>query len=91
MDKRRVAYGLTTGIFSLMFLASGAMYLTQAPPIVDGTVGQLGYPMHFLTILGIAKILGAAALLLPVPERLKEWAYAGFTFNLLGAGLDANF
>ncbi|MCC3156751.1 DoxX family protein [Hymenobacter sp. 15J16-1T3B] len=48
---------------------------------------HLGYPEHVLTVLGIGKLLGAAALLQPWHRTLKEWAYAGFTFNLLGASV----
>jgi hypothetical protein len=45
----------------------------------------LGYPDYLNTILGIAKLLGVAAILLPVPRMLREWAYAGFTFDVSGA------
>jgi hypothetical protein len=40
-----------------------------------------------MTILGVAKLAGVGALVLPVPPALKEWAYAGFTFDLLGAAV----
>jgi uncharacterized membrane protein YphA (DoxX/SURF4 family) len=46
---------------------------------------QLGYPRYLLIFLGVAKLLGVAALLAGAYPRLKEWAYAGFTFTLLGA------
>ena len=45
----------------------------------------LGYPSYFMTILGAAKLLGVAAVLAPGLPLLKEWAYAGFAFNLIGA------
>ncbi len=48
-------------------------------------ITQLGYPVYFLTILGIWKILGVAALLIPTFPLLKEWAYAGFFFIMIGA------
>lgn len=44
----------------------------------------LGYPVYFMTIIGLAKLLGVVALLVPGQPLLKEWAYAGFTFNLMG-------
>lgn len=44
-----------------------------------------GYPGYFRVELAIAKLLGAALLLLPVPPRLKEWAYAGFTITFISA------
>jgi uncharacterized membrane protein YphA (DoxX/SURF4 family) len=45
----------------------------------------LGYPPYFLVILGIWKLLGAVALVIPGFPRLKEWAYAGVLFDLTGA------
>lgn len=74
-----------TALFSLGMGASGLAYLFQAQPIVDTVHEALGYPMHFLTILGTAKVLGVLALVVPGFPKLREWAYAGFTFNVLGA------
>src|SRR5260370_259391 len=54
----------------------------NGPPAI---VRPLGYPDYFRSLLGVAKVLGALALLLPRPSILREWAYAGFTFDLLGA------
>ena len=69
--------GMTaTGIQQLMKVESeGAV----APPGVYG-ITQLGYPVYFLTLLGIFKLLGVIALLAPKFPLLKEWAYAGFVF-----------
>jgi uncharacterized membrane protein YphA (DoxX/SURF4 family) len=72
---------LSTGILQLFKVkAEGAV----APPGVYG-ITQLGYPVYFLTILGIWKILGVVALLIPKFPLLKEWAYAGFFFAMSGA------
>jgi uncharacterized membrane protein YphA (DoxX/SURF4 family) len=72
---------LSTGILQLFKMqAEGAV----APPGVYG-ITKLGYPIYFLTILGIWKILGVAALLVPKFPLLKEWAYAGFFFVMSGA------
>jgi hypothetical protein len=46
---------------------------------------QFAYPTYIFKFLAIAKILGVIAILVPGNPRLKEWAYAGFTFDLLGA------
>ena len=46
---------------------------------------HLGYPLYFMTIIGIAKLLGVLAVLVPARPLLKEWAYAGLCFNLMGA------
>ena len=72
---------LSTGILQLLKMkADGAV----APPGVYG-ITKLGYPIYFLTILGIWKILGVVALLVPKFPLLKEWAYAGFFFAMSGA------
>lgn len=85
MQPRKIAYALTTGLFSLMMLGSAGMYLTRQPPLVEAFT-HLGYPLYFMTILGVAKLLGALALAIPVvPRGVKEWAYAGFVFNLIAA------
>jgi uncharacterized membrane protein len=46
---------------------------------------HLGYPDYFATLLGVAKVLGALALVVPVPRTLREWAYAGLTFDVIAA------
>ncbi len=55
------------------------------------TLGQLGYPPYLLNILGFWKVLGAVAVLVPGLPRLKEWAYAGFFFDLTGAAASHTF
>ena len=55
------------------------------------SIVALGYPEYLMTILGTAKLLGVFALLIPRVPRLKEWAYAGFTFDLLGASASHAF
>ena len=53
-------------------------------PQVRDLIERLGYPQYFLVILGIWKLLGAVALVIPRFPRLKEWAYAGVVFDLTG-------
>lgn len=48
-------------------------------------MAHLGYPAYFLTIIGVWKILGVVAVLIPKFTTLKEWAYAGFFFAMSGA------
>lgn len=86
MKRDKIIYWVTTGLVAASGLMSGVMYLTKNPQVVDG-FKLLGYPYYFAVILGIAKLLGAVALVLPLWERIKEWAYAGFTFVFLGATL----
>ena len=79
-----IAYWLSTGLFASAFLAGGIAELSSAPT-ATATAHALGYPLYFLTILGVWKLLGAAALLAPRLPLLKEWAYAGIFFDLTGA------
>ncbi|WP_437523769.1 DoxX family protein [Sorangium sp. So ce726] len=81
---RLVAYWVTTGLVASSLVSGGVAHVLHAPESVDGFV-RLGYPLHFVTFLGIWKILGALALLAPRFPRLKEWAYAGLVFDLTGA------
>ena len=59
-------------------------YLIEAPRMAY-TITQLGYPEYFMEILGVAKLLGIAAIVTGISPTLKEWAYAGFTFDTCGA------
>jgi len=81
---RLVPYWVTTGLVALGMVSGGVAQVLHVPANVDGFV-RLGYPLHFVTLLGIWKILGALAVLAPRFPRLKEWAYAGIVFDLTGA------
>lgn len=72
---------------TLIFLFEGVMpaLFSHSKESVEG-FQHLGYPAYFITVLTVFKVLGALALIIPqVPKRLKEWAYAGFTFDFLCA------
>lgn len=70
---------------SLWFGTSGFCELTRNPLVWDITL-KLGYPSHFIYILGVAKLLGVAVLLTPGKLlRLKEWVFAGIFFDILFA------
>ncbi len=84
MNKRLIGYWLATTLFCLAMTAGGMMNLMRAE-MQQEAMTALGYPEYLMTILGVAKILGVIALLIPKTPLLKEWAYAGFTFDLLGA------
>ncbi len=84
MKRRMLVYWLTTGLFCAVLGFSGSAHFSHLEPMVEAMT-RLGYPLYFMTILGSAKLLGVAALLAPGRPLLKEWAYAGFAFNLLGA------
>lgn len=83
---RSRGYWITTSLASLNLLIAGTAYLAGVQVVRDG-FAELGYPMFLVTVLGICKVLGGIALLPPGLPRLKEWAYAGITFNLLGAAV----
>ncbi len=66
-----------------MIFGSGLGHITRAEPIVE-IFGNLGYPDYLILMLGVAKFAGIPFLLYPGSVRLKEWAYAGYTINLVG-------
>ena len=81
---RIIAYWVTTTLV-VFELALGGVWDILRVPQVRGLIERLGYPQYFLVILGIWKLLGAVALVIPRFPRLKEWAYAGVLFDLTGA------
>ncbi|HET6327818.1 MAG TPA: DoxX family protein [Planctomycetaceae bacterium] len=81
---RTIAYWVTTVLVVFVFGLGGVVDLMQPPQAVEG-VAALGYPVYLCAILGVWKVLGAIALVLPGTPRLKEWAYAGMFFDLTGA------
>ena len=80
---KKIAYWITTVLLSAAMLMSGLAYLSGA---MNEAMGEhLGYPAHFITLLGVWKLLVAPALLAPGLLRLKELAYAGLAFTFTGA------
>jgi uncharacterized membrane protein YphA (DoxX/SURF4 family) len=84
MKATKAIYWTSTILFALVFALTGTLYLIHNPQMVT-KLAALGYPPYMLAILGTAKILGAIALVFPRFPRLKEWAYAGFVFDFVGA------
>lgn len=82
---KKIIYWITTIWLALGMLSSAIVQLSRAMPEVVETMTRLGYPSYLLTILGVWKILGVAAILAPRLPILKEWAYAGFFFVASGA------
>src|ERR1700739_3660940 len=82
--KRKIIYWLTTGRVAALSVFAGFTYLSGSPQSVDG-FAHVGYPQQLRIILGIAKPLGAIALIVPGMGKLKEWAYAGFTIAWISA------
>src|SRR5271166_2155630 len=91
MKPKVIGYWVATAIIEFELLVGGIMDLVHGravlvvgPPVVD-VLARLGYPAYLLTILGIWKLLGGVALVVPRFPRLKEWAYAGVFFDMTGA------
>ena len=81
---RKVTYWVTTGLLVAMSLFAAYAYLSGSPQAVQG-FAHVGYPQQLRIILGIGKALGAIVLVVPGVAKLKEWAYAGFTFAWIAA------
>lgn len=84
MNKTKITYWSITTFIALFMVMNGVMYLSKNQQVMDG-IKQSGIPYSFIQLLGVAKILGAIALLFSKWKTLKEWAYAGFTFTFIGA------
>lgn len=81
---RSIGYWVATAVVVAEFVTGGVTDIFHLPPFAPALT-QLGYPAYLGVILGVWKLLGAAAILMPGFPRLKEWAYAGMTFDLTGA------
>ena len=86
LKPKLIGYWVATAAFALQMLIAGIGELTASHGLVQILV-HLGYPLYLLTVLGVWKLLGVIALLVPGFPRLKEWAYAGFFFDLTGAAV----
>jgi uncharacterized membrane protein YphA (DoxX/SURF4 family) len=83
---KTTAFWLTTILGPTSFVIGGVLGIQQSPEVVSG-IHHLGYPLYFATLLSVWKLLGAIAITAPGLPRLKEWAYAGFMFDLTGAAI----
>jgi len=84
--KNKIIYWVSTIFLSIGMLAGGIQQMLQIGGYNE-IVTKLGYPLYMLSILGVWKILGVTAILLPRRPLLKEWAYAGFFFVMTGAAI----
>lgn len=85
MKKLNVLYWIFTSLFAAMMLMSAIPDILMDPAAVEGMHKGLGYPLYFVPFIGVAKVLGSVAILIPGFPRIKEWAYAGLFFDLIGA------
>ncbi|MFH6962901.1 DoxX family protein [Flavobacterium plurextorum] len=85
MSKRnKIIYWIATLWLALGMTATGIVQLLKMKDEAE-MITRLGYPLYFLTLLGVWKLLGVIAILIPKFSLLKEWAYAGFFFAMTGA------
>ncbi|WP_018342358.1 DoxX family protein [Cytophaga aurantiaca] len=80
----KIIYWIATCWLALGMTSTGIVQLIKMKEEAD-MMAHLGYPLYFLTILGIWKLLGVVAILVPKFPLVKEWAYAGFFFAMSGA------
>lgn len=85
MKAINITYWVCTVIIAGMMLFSGITNAMVNEASVKMISHDMGYPQYMIGFLGVAKICGAIAILIPAFPRLKEWAYAGLLFDLLGA------
>ena len=86
----KIIYWTVTILFCLANLFSGIAELFPNQQAFDAMT-HLGYPAYLLTILGIAKILGSIAIVQTKFKTIKEWAYAGFSIDFIGAAASMYF
>jgi hypothetical protein len=82
----KTAYWTLTGIFCAFHLMDAYGGLTKMKAGVDA-MNLMGYPLYLMTFLSVAKLLGVMALLQNKFTTIKEWAFAGFAFTLMGAAV----
>ena len=87
---KTIAFWAATILGPASFIIGGVLSFRTDPQMMEG-LHHLGYPAYFPMILGAWKILGAIAIVAPGLPRLKEWAYAGFFFDLTGAAASHAF
>src|SRR4051812_44021857 len=81
----KIAYWIVTILFGGFMAFSGVQNAINGPDSQQLMHTALGYPMYIIPFIGVAKVLGAAGILIPGFPRIKEWAYAGLMFDLFGA------
>ncbi len=85
MEKRKLIwYWIITAILSFCIFSGGLAQVMQVKGVVQG-FKPLGYPTYFISLIGVLKVLGVIAIVIPKFKLLKEWAYAGIFFTMSGA------
>ncbi|WAC14510.1 DoxX family protein [Dyadobacter pollutisoli] len=84
MKKTKTIYWVFTGLVAALLGIGSVFDAISAPEAVEH-ITRIGYPVYLVPFLGVAKLLGIIAILIPGYPKLKEWAYAGLSYDLIGA------
>lgn len=84
MKRNKILYWIFTILFAGIMIFSAIPNVMQTKEALD-FIGHLGYPPYFVPFIGVAKLAGCIAILIPGFPRIKEWAYAGLLFDLVAA------
>ena len=87
MKKNKIIYWTATALFAFMMFGSAIPDVMSSEVAIKGMHEGLGYPVYLVPFIGIAKMLGVIAILIPGFARIKEWAYAGFAIEFLSASI----
>lgn len=85
MKKTKILYWIFTILLAALMGIGAIPSIMSSPGSVALVCTHLGYPTYLLPFIGVAKLLGVIAILIPGFPRIKEWAYAGLTIDLAGA------
>ncbi|UAY51121.1 DoxX family protein [Ferruginibacter albus] len=85
MKKIKIWYWVFTILFAGLMFFSAIPDVMVSKDAINIVTDMLGYPKYFIAFIGVAKVLGVIAILIPGFPRIKEWAYAGLFFDLIGA------
>jgi len=84
MKTKKITYWIITALLTILCLMGSISDIMHQPDAV-AFIAHLGYPVYFISFIGIMRLAGIAAILVPGYPRIKEWAYAGLFFDMLGA------
>ena len=85
MKSTKLTYWISTALFAGFMIFSAIPNIMLNAESKAFLTGYLGYPEYFIPFIGVAKLLGSVAILVPSFKKIKEWAYAGLAFDLIGA------
>lgn len=84
MKRTKIVYWLITIVFAAFMIFTALPDIVLSPE-AKKFINDLGYPDYFIRFIGVAKVLGSIAIVIPGKWRIKEWAYAGLIFDLIAA------